>query len=81
MEKLVDLSEKLVFGDSIFEALQDFLDRSKVGLNLEEIYEPGRYGLRFHYLEIGPLNLPQSSQMAVVKEAVWNISSLSIPSN
>ena len=50
-------------------------------MDVEEIYEPGRYGLKFHYLEIGPLNLPESSHMAIVKEAVWNISSLSIPSN
>ena len=27
------------------------------------------------------MNLPESSHMAIVKEAVWNISSLSIPSN
>ena len=46
-------------------------------MDVEEIDEPGRNGLRFHYLEIGPLILPESSHMAIVKEAVWNISSLS----
>ena len=43
-------------------------------MDVEEIDEPGRNGLKFHYLEIGPLNLPESNHMAV-----WNISSLSIP--
>ena len=45
------------------------------------VWEPGRNGLKFHYLEIGPLNLPESSHMKIVKEAVWNILSLFIPSN
>jgi len=34
LKQLVNMSEKLVFGDLVFEALEDFLDRSKVGLNL-----------------------------------------------
>ena len=50
-------------------------------MDVEEIDEPGRNGLKFHYLEIRQLNLPESSHMAIVKEAVWNISALSIPSN
>ena len=50
-------------------------------MDVEEIDEPGRYGLRFHYLEIWLFNLPDFSHMAIVKEAVWNISSLSILSN
>ena len=50
-------------------------------MGVEEIDEHGRNGWKFHYLEIGLLNLPESSHMAIVKEAIWNISSLSIPSN
>ena len=49
-------------------------------IEVEEIDEPGSNGLKSHYLEIGPLNFPESSQMAIVKVAVWNISSISIPS-
>ena len=46
-------------------------------MDVEEIDEPGGYGLKFHHLIIGPLNLPESSHMALVKEDVWNISILS----
>ena len=50
-------------------------------MEVEEYEEPGIKGLKFHYLTTGPLNLPESSHMAIVKEAVRNISSLSIISN
>ena len=46
-------------------------------MDVEEYQEPGIRGLKFHYFTIGPLNLPESSNMAIVKEAVRNISSLS----
>ena len=39
-------------------------------MDVEEIDEPGRNGLRFHYLKIGPLNLPESIHMAIVKEVL-----------
>ena len=42
-------------------------------MDVDEIDDPGRYGLKFRYLEIGPLNLPEFSHMAIVKEAVCNI--------
>ena len=50
-------------------------------MEVEEYEEPGIKGLKFHYLTCGPLNLPESSHMAIVKEAIRNISSLSIISN
>ena len=34
-----------------------------------------------HHIEIGPPNLPELSHLKIVKEAIWNISLLSIPSN
>ena len=48
---------------------------------MEEIYETDRIGFHLHHLEIGPLYLPEPSHLKIVKEAVWNISLLSIPSN
>ena len=39
-----------------------------------------RYEFHLRHLEVGPLNLPEPFHLAVVKEAVWNISSLPIPS-
>ena len=50
-------------------------------MEVEEYEEPGIKGLKFHYLTTGPLNLPESSHMAIVKEAIRNISSLYIISN
>ena len=46
---------------------------------VEDIDEVDRIGFYLHYVEIGPLNLPESSHLKI--EAIWNISSLSIPSN
>ena len=43
-------------------------------MEVEEYEEPGIKGLKFHYLTNGPLNLPESSHMAIVKEAIRNIS-------
>ena len=48
---------------------------------VEEIDETDRIEVHLHYLEIGPLYLPEPSHLKFFKEAVWNISSLSIPSN
>ena len=50
-------------------------------MDVEKIEEPCRYSLRFNYLEVGPLNLPESYHMAIVKEAVRKISALSITAN
>ena len=47
-------------------------------MDVEEYEEPGIRGLKFHYLTTGPLNLPESSHIAIVKEAIRIISSLSI---
>ena len=47
---------------------------------VEEIDEPNRFGFHLHHLEVGPLNLPEPFHLAVVKEAIWNISALPIPS-
>ena len=49
--------------------------------DVERYEEPGRSGMKFHYLTTGPLNLPESSHMAIIKEAVRSISSLCITSN
>ena len=49
-------------------------------ITVEEIDEPNRYEFHLQHLEVGPLNLPEPFHLAVVKEAVWNISSLPIPS-
>ena len=38
-------------------------------------------GFHFHHLEIWPLNLPEPSHLKIVKESIWNVSSLSISSN
>ena len=48
---------------------------------VEDIDEVDRIGFYLHHVEIGPLNLPQASHLKIVKEAVWNISTLSIASN
>ena len=53
-------------------SIQD-IEEEILGLNP---HRPGRNGLKFHYLEIEQLNLPDSSHMVIVKEAVWNISTL-----
>ena len=50
-------------------------------MGVEEYEEPGIRGLKFHDLTTGPLNLPESSHMVIIKEAVRSISSLSIMSN
>ena len=49
--------------------------------DVERYEEPGRSGMKFHYLTTGPLNLPESSHMAIIKETVRSTSSLSIISN
>ena len=48
---------------------------------VEDIDEVDRIGFYLHHVEVGPLNLPELSHLKIVKEAIWNISSLSIPSN
>ena len=48
---------------------------------VEEMNEPGKIGFFLYHLEIGPLNLPESFHLEIVKEAVRNISSMRIPSN
>ena len=48
---------------------------------VEEIDETDRIKVHLQYLEIGPLYLPKPSHLKIVKEAIWNISLLSIPSN
>ena len=48
---------------------------------VEEIDETDIIGFHLHHLEIGPLYLPELSHLKIVKEAIWNVSSLSIPSN
>ena len=48
---------------------------------VEEIDETDIIGFHLHHLEIGPLYLPEPSHLKIVKEAIWNVSSLSIPSN
>ena len=53
---------------------------TKHWIRIEEISESLRTSFYYHHLEIGPLNLPESFHLALVKEAVRNISSLSIPS-
>ena len=45
---------------------------------VEEIYETDKIGFHLHHLEIGPLYLPESSHLKIVKEDILNISSLSI---
>ena len=47
---------------------------------VEEMNERGKIGFFLYHLEIGPLNLPESFHLAIVKEAVRSISSFSIPS-
>ena len=49
-------------------------------IRIEEIHEPHRFVISYHHLEVGPLNLPESLQLAIVKEAVRGTSSFSIPS-
>ena len=48
---------------------------------VEDIDEVDRIGFYLHHVEIGPLNLPEPSHFKILKEAIWNISSLSMPSN
>ena len=48
---------------------------------VEEIDETDIIGFHLHHLEIGPLYLPEPSHLKIVKEAIWNVSLLSIPSN
>ena len=48
---------------------------------VEKTDELNKYGYHFHHIEIGPFNLPEPLHLAAVKEAIWNISSLSISSN
>ena len=53
---------------------------TKHWIGIEEIHEPHRFVISYHRLEVGPLNLPESFHLAIVKEAIRSISSLSIPS-
>ena len=53
---------------------------TKHWIRIEEIHEPNRFVISYHHLKVGPLNLPESFHLAIVKEAVRSISSLSIPS-
>ena len=46
-----------------------------------EHIEVDRVGFYLHHVEIGPLNLPKPSHLKIIKEAVKNISTLSIASN
>ena len=49
-------------------------------LTVEELDGPGRTGL-YTPLQYGPLNSPEPFHLAIVKEAVRNISYISLPSN
>ena len=44
---------------------------------VERIDEPNRLVPYLHHHEIGPLNMPESSQFIIVKETIGNISSMS----
>ena len=48
---------------------------------VEDIDEMDRIGFYLLHVEIGPLNLPEPSHLKIVKEAIQNISSISIHSN
>jgi len=50
-------------------------------IDVEEIDETNRIDFYLHLLEIGPLYFPEPSHLKMVKGAILNISSLSIPSN
>ena len=53
---------------------------SKYWISVESVEGPARYNFIFDHLKIGPLNLPEAFHLEVVKGAVLNILSLSIPS-
>ena len=53
---------------------------SKYWICVERCEGPARYNFIFDHLKIGPLNLPETFHLSIVKGAVLNISSLSIPS-
>ena len=46
-----------------------------------EIREDNNFIIRFHYHEIGPLNMPENLNFNIIKESIRNISSTPVTSN
>ena len=49
-------------------------------ISLEEIIEDNRIITLFHYVDIGPLNMPETVNLNIIKESIRNISSIPLTS-
>ena len=50
-------------------------------ISVEDIIKNNKITSYLHYLEIGPLNLPESFHLNIIKEAIRNISSTQVTTN